>query len=252
MLNKKTAAAVAVAVVFGMMAYAVTTVHVIMDTNGGESVKQRYLEQIRQQSILEGAIYDDELLRFDLIQAKIDHFGSVEAANAFYDDFNSLLKESQGNPGLEITNEGTMRLFNFDILVGEPVRSYEVAALVVGTQMAEGTYTTPIKPLQILHKWMLDKYCVHPGTASARLDQLVGDMRPLASEVLQIKETEALLNLVPGELKVEDSTYWAVVADYGHCAIVEKRTDCAQYLTEIEARAWEGPEPGFPPCGPAG
>ena len=179
------------------------------------------------------------------MQVKIDHFGSVEAANAFYNDFNQLLKESQGNPGLEIINGGTMKLFNFDILVGETVRSYEIAALVVGTQMADGTYSALIKPLQVLHKWMLDKDCVHPDTALARLDQLVGDMRPLAPEILQIKETEALLSLVPGEMKVEDSIYWAVVADYGHCAIVEKRTDCAQYLAEVEARVWGGQNRSF-------
>lgn len=46
------------------------------------------LDRIRQQSLLENKIYGDGLLRYDLIQAKIDHDGGVDAANDAYDHFN--------------------------------------------------------------------------------------------------------------------------------------------------------------------
>ena len=44
MLNKKTMTVAAVVVVFGMIAYATTTDHSIVDTSGVESVQIRYLE----------------------------------------------------------------------------------------------------------------------------------------------------------------------------------------------------------------
>lgn len=239
MPNKKTIVVVFATIICGIL----TANYAVANKNENESTEMSYLDQIRQQSLLEGSIYDDDLLRFDLIQSRVDNFGGLEAANEFYNDFNQLLEESKGNPGMEITNKGTMRQFNFGALVGDVVRPYEVAALVIDTQMAEGTYITPVKPLRILHEWMLDEYDVHPDMASSRLDRLVGDMRPLALEILKIKETEALLDRVPMELKDADPTYWAVVGDYGHCTIVEERADCAQYLAEAEARAWEEPDP---------
>ena len=204
------------------------------------------LDSIREQSLLDGAIYDGHLLRYDRIPAFAAHFESAEEAKRAYDWFNQLLEDSRGNPKLETTNTNTMRLFNFNALVGDVVGSYEVAALAIGVQKAEGTYAEPdIKPLRTFHEWLLDEYDVSPDAAPGRLDRLVGDMAPLAPEVLQIKETEVLLNLVPEELKKTDSdwTYWAVVADYGYCAIVEKRIDCSHHLAEAEERAWERPDP---------
>lgn len=177
------------------------------------------------------------------MSAYVDRFGSAEAANRFYSDLDQLLEENEDGSVMKTINEGTMKMFNFDVLVGNAVNSYEVAALVIGVQKAEGTYITPVKPLQTLHKWLLTEHNVQQDTASTRLNQLVGDMRPLAQEVLQIKETEALLDVLPAELKDADPTYWAAVRDYGYCVIIEERTDCAQYLVVAEARAWENPDP---------
>ena len=61
--------------------------------------------------------------------------------------------------------------------------------MVIGEQKAEGTYDTPPAELmQEYHQYLLDKYDVRPGTASAELDSMMGDLRPLAPDVLRIFE----------------------------------------------------------------
>lgn len=202
----------------------------------GEPPVPSEMDRIRQQSLLENKIYDDGLLRYDLIQAKIDHCGGVDADNDAHDWFNELLEDSVGDPGLMATNGGTMRLFNFDILVGDVANPQEVSALVIGVQMAEGTYAISVEPLQMLHEWLLNKYDVSPDTASNRLDRLVGEMRPLAPEVLDIQETYVLLGRPPGELFEGDPGYWSGVGSYGNCVLIEKGGDCQHHLTALKER----------------
>ena len=218
-------------------------------TGGGDGVHAGPddLDSIREQSLLDGAIYDGHLLRYDRIPAFAAHFESAEEAKRAYDWFNQLLEDSKGNPSLEASNGNTMRIFNFLVLVGDMVQQHEVAALAIGVQMAEQTYRQPdIRPLRIYHEWLIDEYHIDPETASVRLGMLVGDMRPLANEVLRLTETGMLLNQVPTDLRQKDRMYWDAVSDYGHCTIVDKGSDCDQYLKASEERAWERPDPpGF-------
>ena len=190
-------------------AVVVSAVVVSVSTAGQSATEAEYLASIahlREQSIKDGMIYGDTLLRFDKLDAYIEFRGGAERATDFYN-----MKESWK----DITNDTRyIPLANFGVFIGDPsIFPDNIAALVIGAQMAEGTYTEPTEDtLRRYHEWMLDYYDVRPDTASAQLDEMTGDMRPLASEVLDILEARAVEGKVPSNLFFSDTDFWGCAA----------------------------------------
>ena len=170
------------------------------------------IAHLREQSIKEGVIYGDTLLRFDKLDENIKGYGSAENATTAYNSLNRLLLHD--NP--TENNKGTVKILNLVVFSRGALidKTEHVAALVIGEQKAEGTYDTP--PAELMreyHQYLLDTYDVRPGTASAELDSMMGDLRPLAPEVLRVFERQVshgmagFKYLTPPEQQGDDSDW---------------------------------------------
>ena len=206
---------IAMLVVAACCAAAVSTTTVNSAAAEQSATEAEYLASIahlREQSIKEGKIYGDTLLRFDKLDESIKAYGSAENATSAYNSMNRLLLHD--NP-TEI-NKGTAKILNMVVFSGGTLfdKLEHVAALVIGEQKAEGTYDTP--PAELMreyHQYLLDTYDVRPGTASAELDSMMVDLRPLAPEVLRIfelpvsKGRDAFKWATPPEQQGDDSDW---------------------------------------------
>ena len=154
------------------------------------------IAHLREQSIKEGMIYGDTLLRFDKIDAYVEHFSGMGLnATELYERFS---KHDQPTAGV--------LLYNLDVLVGEIVNSEQIVALFIGKQKAEGTYVPPAeKHLRLYHDFVVDHHGVQTDTASDELDRILGDMVAVAPHVQQIKEERLI---PPYELEQTDPEYW--------------------------------------------
>ena len=176
-------------------AAALSAVVISVSTAGQSTTEAEYLASIahlREQSLREGVIYGDTLLRFDKLDESIKAYGSAENATGAYNSMNRTLLNNPNISGWGVTvAKGTAKILNLEVLSGGALfdKTAHVAALVIGEQKAEGTYETPTAELmQEYHQYLLDKYDVRPSTASAEIDSMMGDLRPLAPEVLRIFE----------------------------------------------------------------
>ena len=197
------------------------------------STEAEYLASIahlREQSIKDGKIYGDTLLRFDKLDENIKGYGSAENATTAYNSLNRLLLHD--NP--TENNKGTVKILNLVVFSRGALidKTEHVAALVIGEQKAEGTYyTPPAELMQEYHQYLLDTYDVRPGTASAELDSMMGDLRPLAPEVLRVFERQVshgmagFKYLTPPEQQGDDSDW--------EDAMAEQSSTEAEYLASI-------------------
>ena len=154
------------------------------------------IAHLREQSIKEGKIYDDTLLRFDKLDAYVEHFRELGMnATDRYERYSNL--------GISTY---LLRLYNLAVLAGDPVNSEQIAALLIGKQRAEGTYVRPAeKHLQLYHDFLVDHHGVRPDTASAELDEILGDLATVAPQVLQMREEGPI---PPSELYDTNPEYW--------------------------------------------
>ena len=213
-------------VVAACCAAAVSAVVVSMSTAGQSATEAEYLASIahlREQSIREGMIYNDTLLRFDKLDAYMEHYRGIGInATDLYERFSNRDKLTQ-----------RMILYNLDVLVGDIVNPEQVAALFIGKQRAEGTYVQPAeKHRQLLHDFLVDYYGVRPDTASAELDKILGNLAVVAPQLLQMKEG---LSGPPQELYETDPEYWNCVKVSPPFEWNEETRECSQVVASTDS-----------------
>ena len=213
------------------------------------STKKINLDKLREESIKSEKIFDDYLLPYTLSSAAIEYFGGVEEATTFYNHMADLLEASKGNKGMEVPNNATMRLSNFDTLTDTVVDRHKVASLVISERKQTGTYEIPIAPLQKLHEIILSKYPI-TDNAGEQLTRLFGDMKVLAPEVLDVLEIYAMMGHPPNPNSASDADfhYWGLVGAYGRCMLIDEASYCDHYLeraNEFDPKEWESTRVSF-------
>ena len=200
------------------------------------------IDALKQESLLKGKIFDRYLIPYELSPENVKYFGGEAQAKEAHERLEELLEISKGDKAMEISNGGTMLLSNFHILADSTIDFDKIAALVIVERIQANTYQQPIEPIQKLHNYLLKEHPV-VGDAGKELDMLLGDMKPLAPQVLDILETYTLLGKPPfiELLMSEDINYWGITGSYGNCLLVEEGSDCDKYLEQLNAKPWEIP-----------
>ena len=173
---------IAMLVVAACCAAAVNAVTVNSAAAEQSATEAEYLASIthlREQTIKEGMIYGDTLLRFDKIDVYVEHF------RAFGINVTDVYERAS-----DIDHQARLT-HNLRVMVGDIVDTEQIAALFIGKQKAEGTYVQPAeKHMQLYHEFIFDKHSVWTSTASAELDEILGDLAVVAPQVLQMREDE--------------------------------------------------------------
>ncbi len=242
MISKTTQTIAAVAVFSAIMVLPSLALPSWADAQGGNENGTGSLPGIgalKQESLLNGQIFDRYLIPYEKSQAKIEGFGGIEQAREMYTHMNDLLDESKGNEYMEKFNHGTMLIHNFHTLTNTTEDVGRVAALVISERMQNEAYRQPeIEPLQTLHGHLIAEYPT-AGNAEETLTGLFGEMKILAPEMLEVLEMYTLFGKPPSELYFADVDYWATVGAYGDCVLVEEGSDCDKYLEIARERPWD-------------
>lgn len=214
-----------------MMVLTAIAVTIIGGTLLADAQLEPDIEDLRQKSLSEGKIFDEYLIPFTMSPANVEYFGGVEQAEATYTHFNDLLNASIGNKHMEVRNGLTMLQSNFHTLtdIAEPMSS--VAALVIQERIQNGTYVEPdLEPLVLLHEYLIAEY--PDENAGRTLTIMLGDMKALAPNALDLVEKIALFGTVDPELFDSNPHYWITMRWYGGCVFVDVADDCDKYLDE--------------------
>ena len=187
------------------------------------------IDAIRQESLSNGKIFDHYLIPYVMSPTNIEYFGGIEQANASYNHLNDLLESSKDDKYMKVSNDLTMLSSNFRILADITEPSAKIAALVIQERIQYETYERPeLEPLKTLHEYLIAEY---PATQT--LDDILGNMKILAPEILDIVEKNTLFGNFPStEIYLENTDYWMTVGQYGDCVFVDEGSDCETCLDQ--------------------
>ena len=134
-----------------------------------------------------------------------------------------LLTKSEAVPSERFQNQVNRALFNTaTLLEGRIAGPHHVTALVVAKERALGTYDAGMAGyLKKYHDYVVGKYDI-PNTAGgidAALNRALGDMAPLANEIVSVTNRAASIGGVPNELLESDIEYWVDVELSTYCGL---------------------------------
>lgn len=117
----------------------------------------------------------------------------------------------------------TIRLHNFETIIGEKIDAGELVALYAAKQKADNTYGEPYHAVQKYHDWLLSQYDLPTKTIDSRILEIIGDTKYLemSQEFVDSKNSLAFHGVIPFELFETDKQYWGKVTLGGECHLDE-------------------------------
>ncbi len=209
---------------------------------------QQDLADLRQNTLVEDDIYDDEL---------IERYGEEwEAQFASSAEFRQMMFALRAYTTMDIQENGWneamvqihTKIHNFDTIIEKTGFGHEITSLVVTKQKLQGQYNHT-GPIKIFHDWLAEKYPA-PDSVDAiddRLGEIISESEfvTFAPDVADAFNTLAQHGNVPDALFENDTKYWNVVVNIAACGYSEG-CDADALRKILDTKVYEK-DPGPPP-----
>ena len=171
----------------------------------------------------------------------IEHHGDRGSAENKIQWLKDFLDIDTDSNVAQLSDRLTRQEVNFITLTENPdVVLDEIAALVIAQEKLAGTYVVPEEmPVRKYHEYVLAEYPASTTitTIQAKLTMLTGDLSPLASAILDIRNTWAQRGVVPLDLDEQDTYWWYAVGSLFDCEYAGD--DCTDEQDYLDNRRWE-------------
>lgn len=181
---------------------------------------QQDLSDLRQTTLSEGDIYDDEL---------IERYGEKwEAQFSSPQEFREMMRALMTYTIAEMPDNGWnkamvlahTKIHNFDTIIEKTGFGHEITSLIAAKQRLLDQYNHT-EPVKRFHSWLAEKYPAPDSVEGIdqRLTEIISepDFIRFAPDLAGAFNTLALHGNVPDELLEHDSDYWILVASISSC-----------------------------------